>query len=1387
MIRNGNFTEGWRDLPPASGHLINQEPQGWRLEWLLPGHSLFGDAHARAEGIPECVHKLSEQLPPGEQLGQPDALILAGDTTYKLFHASAPFGATLSQTVTGLQPGSEATLTVPIRLHRHGDPDIFGAESGVWVNGQGEWVHGGKMGDRKWYRHRVRFTVPADGRAEVVIRVKSKWPRPKDFFLDGITLEASPEVSEPGPPPVAEPSEPEPEPAPTPTTPTGFRFTHWPTEHRHITQVYNNNPDFYGQWGLTGHEGVDIQAPYESRIFAVAPGTVYLVRAEAEDHAYGNAIYIKHTDGYRTAYAHLKQLHVKVGDVVTGGQLLGLSDGTGNVIPKPTSTAPGLGSHLHLTLYHDGATERGETQQPKDIIDPTPYLDPLLAAGWKEPAQPLISGWGWAPSIERRQRLGRVRNPGGINLRARPDQNASIRGLVNEGTVMRVTGAEQNQYYPLQVSKAALSAQPDEPTISGERYRYDFLEFANSAGDYSNVQAGRQFTATWKVRNSGQEPWSKNSKLVYLQTAVPETENHALSRLGAKAAYTLRQLSDDVPVQPGATITLQLPLVAPQEPGWHASHWQLQTAAGEPIGRPLWLRIQVTGVPVKKVQPKPATRFRPGMNVNPDAHPPDLERLRGLAWVRFVYKAAAKHRSVDEAFHEEYRALIQAYANAGINSLIVLNQETEWGNAPWDNGNWEAYAASLAGAARRVAELCAPFGNSVAYQIWNEEDSPPTNPSAIGVSPENFAPVLAQTAQAIRQVDSDTTVVLGGLNSAPDNAVDYLQRIEARLGGSLPVDAVAYHPYGRYVHTDPFHGKQFGTLQDALRTFRRAYPDLPLWITELGIANDNPIGPEHYPKIANYMREIVTEVAENHGDHVPVLIWFAWSDLMRNAGITTVDGSLKPHIGQAFREMVARGQEQAEPIAADISFGISQVHADAEFLHFTTTLQNHNAVPAGSSFTNQWTFRNSGSTTWGDGYRLVYAPRDGDAHPMMPETEFPLMDVASPLPAEPGQEVTVSLTMTAPEQFGRHHRSRWELRDPQDNAFGHLYAEITTVPASTVGSGVQHADMAFVADHTVDDDTRFLAGESFLKQWRVRNTGARQWGNGFRLVFVEGDLQMARGTASHMVPSNPRGAEVILTIPMTAPPARNNRPTTYQSLWRLQDDRGNFFGTPIWVRIVSLPAQVGTPLGRFSDPANWYSQLDRRWREERLGHGQQTIGAWGCLLTCHAMMLSAFGLPLTPDDLNRRARSLGDDGFLGANIQFAAPSHLLPGVEKMRHLRSWPTPVIPFTEWTGEDPIARIDGALADGYVVLAQVDRGPNNAFYHANTEQHWVILLARTPAGDDYLILDPILPAEQIHTQPTSLMRKYGNPSPSRPHEENLRNAIKSALAYRFVSGAS
>ncbi len=236
---------------------------------------------------------------------------------------------------------------------------------------------------------------------------------------------------------------------------SNFVFTHWPTEHASITQRFLMNPQNYGS-PLVGHEGLDIVAPFDSKVFAVASGMVYLVRDANQDkeHPYGTAVYIQHQDGYRTAYAHLKESFVKVNDFVQGGQLIGRADSTGNVIPKPTAAQPHLGSHLHLSLYLDGASKRKETPQPFDLIDPEPYLK-HLQAGWAAPTGDLVSGWAFASSLQTAGMVARVQT-NFINLRAAPGSFQERLGRVKNGTMLRLLGSKRDNYYPVGVPQSAI-------------------------------------------------------------------------------------------------------------------------------------------------------------------------------------------------------------------------------------------------------------------------------------------------------------------------------------------------------------------------------------------------------------------------------------------------------------------------------------------------------------------------------------------------------------------------------------------------------------------------------------------------------------------------------------------------------------------------------------------------------------------------------------------------------------------------------------------------------------------------------------------------------------------------------------------------------------------
>lgn len=204
MLENESFENGWVDIYAGNG-LTNQIPNSWHMRWLNIGEQLFGTDEAH--GVPEMVHKLSDQLPPNERPGGSDPLILDGEVTYKIFHNGASFGAELWQVVTGLTPGSTVELVAPMRIHDHAKSgDFYAAETGAWllsewaengneceaINGAGYWQ--GITDERKWnaaggwswYYHTVSLEVPDSGSVCVLLRVKSKWDQPVDFFIDDI-------------------------------------------------------------------------------------------------------------------------------------------------------------------------------------------------------------------------------------------------------------------------------------------------------------------------------------------------------------------------------------------------------------------------------------------------------------------------------------------------------------------------------------------------------------------------------------------------------------------------------------------------------------------------------------------------------------------------------------------------------------------------------------------------------------------------------------------------------------------------------------------------------------------------------------------------------------------------------------------------------------------------------------------------------------------------------------------------------------------------------------------------------------------------------------------------------------------------------------------------
>lgn len=151
-----------------------------------------------------------------------------------------------------------------------------------------------------------------------------------------------------------------------------------------ITQHFGQNltgiPDFYSRYGLPGHEGIDFGGKHGDPIYAADDGIVEAIlipgqNGIAADHPYGKHVKLVHKRAgqtWRTQYCHLSGvvLWLAVGQQVPGDAQIGYMGNTGNVVKNTLSD----GTHLHFMLRKAGATARGETNFPNDLVDPEPYF-----------------------------------------------------------------------------------------------------------------------------------------------------------------------------------------------------------------------------------------------------------------------------------------------------------------------------------------------------------------------------------------------------------------------------------------------------------------------------------------------------------------------------------------------------------------------------------------------------------------------------------------------------------------------------------------------------------------------------------------------------------------------------------------------------------------------------------------------------------------------------------------------------------------------------------------------------------------------------------------------------------------------------------------------------
>src|SRR5581483_11262352 len=116
-----------------------------------------------------------------------------------------------------------------------------------------------------------------------------------------------------------------------------------------VTQLYAANSNYYKQFNLAGHEGVDWGTPVGTPV--IAPFDGFILRSNTNDKDYGTYIVIwDPTQLCAVWFCHLSNSQVQAGQKISNGDILGHSGNSGNVQPAPTAQNPNAGAHLHVNF-----------------------------------------------------------------------------------------------------------------------------------------------------------------------------------------------------------------------------------------------------------------------------------------------------------------------------------------------------------------------------------------------------------------------------------------------------------------------------------------------------------------------------------------------------------------------------------------------------------------------------------------------------------------------------------------------------------------------------------------------------------------------------------------------------------------------------------------------------------------------------------------------------------------------------------------------------------------------------------------------------------------------------------------------------------------------------
>lgn len=264
-----------------------------------------------------------------------------------------------------------------------------------------------------------------------------------------------------------------------------------------------------------------------------------------------------------------------------------------------------------------------------------------------------------------------------------------------------------------------------------------------------------------------------------------------------------------------------------------------------------------------------------------------------------------------------YDWLYGQLAQRGLTPLVRIQKCPQWAcndaTGPILDHSYTAFGQFMGAVAARYSQ---PPYNVHLYEFWNEPDGSggPNNQVGWGMHPDKYVHMLQQAYTAVKAVDPQSVLVMGGLaydqwydEGGPFNP-DFLPGVLDN-GGAQYLDAAAFHYYSNNSHG----WTNIGLKADSFRAVMSAHgaPNLPIISTEGGLTS----AAEYNSSEQKQAQFLVQMLAQGSAHGLSGVTWFTDRDVANpapgleihaKAGLLRTDNSIKPSYRamQTFSEKI---------------------------------------------------------------------------------------------------------------------------------------------------------------------------------------------------------------------------------------------------------------------------------------------------------------------------------------------------------------------------------------------------------------------------------------------------------------------------------------------------